>query len=325
MKNNQSTSGKMQNIKAKGYGIVAKLVMTNPKISDSAKAIYGYLCSYAGASGIAFPSVSRMLYELNMSEGKFYRHLKRLTEPGYVKVTKNKDKGKFANNVYTLCEEIPNPNYKGEEFIGEDAPPCPYFAGTVEAPPPQPYPQNPCMENEGATINNSTINNKTLISPSPVCHSQESPRLVLKTDKTVTDPAKPVAPPPKIQFDNTAHSYAHNYTTYEKILKNNIEYNHHFAPGPNKDFVDSCIAIMLDVICSDSPTLKMGDEIKSREVIRSVYLKLEFTHIEHVIDRFEAQRHKIHRIDAYLRKMLFTVFHEVDPYYINLVNVHHAA
>ncbi|MFI3131316.1 helix-turn-helix domain-containing protein [Mammaliicoccus sciuri] len=60
------------------YGFVNKDIMKNPNISVEAKTIYAYLSSYAGNKDTAFPSVSLICYELNMSKNRYYKHRKEL-------------------------------------------------------------------------------------------------------------------------------------------------------------------------------------------------------------------------------------------------------
>ena len=44
-----------------GYGLSPQLVMRSKGLSIEAKALYGYLSSFAGAGDTAFPSTSRIL------------------------------------------------------------------------------------------------------------------------------------------------------------------------------------------------------------------------------------------------------------------------
>ena len=63
-----------------GYGLSPQLVMRSKGLSIEAKALYGYLSSFAGAGDTAFPSTSRILEELDISKNRFYKirnsHLK---------------------------------------------------------------------------------------------------------------------------------------------------------------------------------------------------------------------------------------------------------
>jgi hypothetical protein len=97
-----------------GYGQIAQKVMRDKSIHTTAKAIYGYLCSFAGGrledDKYAFPSVELMMDELNIkSEDTFYKYRKQLTDAGYLTVEQKKDsKGRFVRNLY-IIEAVPHP------------------------------------------------------------------------------------------------------------------------------------------------------------------------------------------------------------------------
>jgi len=86
----------------KGYGSVAKLVMTDKKLDIEAKAIYAYLCSFAGAGMTAFPGAKKIINDLNISENRFYKYRKQLIKNGYIKIIKNRKNGKRDNNLYKI-------------------------------------------------------------------------------------------------------------------------------------------------------------------------------------------------------------------------------
>lgn len=93
---------KVVGVNSRGYGIVPKLIMTDRRLHVIAKAIYSYMCSYAGSGTVAFPSRDKLCYDLNISKDTLTKYLKQLQDTGYVKITQNKIKGKFSNNVYEL-------------------------------------------------------------------------------------------------------------------------------------------------------------------------------------------------------------------------------
>src|SRR5665648_1182644 len=66
MEQNDSDILKVVGINSKGYGNIPKLVMQDRRITPEAKCIYGYFASYAGMGNSAFPSVSKIMYDLCM-------------------------------------------------------------------------------------------------------------------------------------------------------------------------------------------------------------------------------------------------------------------
>lgn len=96
---------RVEGINCKGYGIIPKAVMLDQRLTIQAKAIYAYFRSFAGAGTVAFPSVSKICYDLGFkTKDTFYKHRKLLEKYGYIKVEQKRDKGKFTYNIYTLPE-----------------------------------------------------------------------------------------------------------------------------------------------------------------------------------------------------------------------------
>jgi hypothetical protein len=124
---------KIIGINSKGYGNIPKLVMQDRKLTPEAKCIYAYFASYAGSGSVAFPSVSKIIHDLCMSESRYYRHFKLLVNLGYITVEQARSINKFSHNIYILNSEIVPPSTQNE--------------GTVKVV--SLYPQNEGSENEG--------------------------------------------------------------------------------------------------------------------------------------------------------------------------------
>lgn len=143
---------RIQGINAAGYGTIPKSVMIDQRITPTAKLIYAYFCSYAGAGDTAFPSQSKIRHDLKIKDpDTFRKHLNFLKAYGYILVEQEQgEKGRFAHNIYTL---VSNP------------------VETIDIKQPQPLPKKPVTENirdgkypqrkKPTTINNSSskINN----------------------------------------------------------------------------------------------------------------------------------------------------------------------
>ena len=120
------------------------------------------------------------------------------------------------------------------------------------------------------------------------------------------------------QAEATKHP-ENQYSIYQQIILQNIGGYEYFNRSDH-EMVESLIQTMLDVILTENPdTVKIGKETKSRNIVKSVYLKLKNDHIQHVIDQYKAQHHQITYKTAYLRTMLYSVFQEIEPHYTNQV------
>ena len=106
MSQNDTDILKVVGIDSMGYGKIPKLVMQDRRLTPEAKCIYGYFASYAGSGNSAFPSVSKILYDLCMGRARYYKHFVLLVDYGYIEVEQAKDLGKFSHNVYVLNGQI---------------------------------------------------------------------------------------------------------------------------------------------------------------------------------------------------------------------------
>lgn len=107
----EKNSLKLDGVLSNGYGIIPKKIMRDPDLSIEAKSIYAYLTSYSGSGSTAYPSVSLMCKDLNVSRDRFYRHRKKLIEKDYIRVDQNQDKEGWSNNIYTIVS-LPCPQNK---------------------------------------------------------------------------------------------------------------------------------------------------------------------------------------------------------------------
>lgn len=89
-----------------GYGTVTKEAMMDKKLSIEAKAIYAYLCSYCGGKDEAFPGISKICFDLSITDQRLRRHMKQLIDEEYIAVTQYRYTGssKFAHNHYTILK-----------------------------------------------------------------------------------------------------------------------------------------------------------------------------------------------------------------------------
>jgi hypothetical protein len=110
------------------------------------------------------------------------------------------------------------------------------------------------------------------------------------------------------------------FIVYRNIIQENIEYSHYSKHRPRDiEMVDELVSCMLDVICTEGKTVRVNGEQKNREMVKSQYLKINSMDIDHIIDRYKEQRHKITHVHSYLKTMLYTVKQEISAHSENAV------
>ena len=153
MENRDEVKLQKTNILSDGYGLIPKKITRDKDLTMEAKAIYAYLASFAGNSNMCFPSRDLILSELGTSKDRFYKHMKLLTNKGYIKVHKKREGKNFSNNVYEIIldkRDFQCPSFKDTENKDTENKDtlCPDFTDT----------QN--KDNNSNSINSNSINSK---------------------------------------------------------------------------------------------------------------------------------------------------------------------
>jgi hypothetical protein len=78
--------------------------------------------------------------------------------------------------------------------------------------------------------------------------------------------------------------------------------------------VDGIIALGADVLCSNSPTMRIGKQDLLKEMVVQRLLSLDFTHIEYVFECMEKTETPIRNMRAYLLTALYNAPTTIDSY-----------
>ena len=84
--------------------------------------------------------------------------------------------------------------------------------------------------------------------------------------------------------------------------------------------VNEMVEIMLDVICSTNPTIRINGEDMPQQVVKSRFLKLNSSHVEYILHAMDECPSDIRNIRAYLLTTLYNASLTIDNYYSALVN-----
>ena len=69
--------------------------------------------------------------------------------------------------------------------------------------------------------------------------------------------------------------------TYEQIIKDNIDYDI-IVEEYGANWLDEIVALMVDVVCSKEPFIRINKQEYPQEVVKSRFLKINSTHIEYI-------------------------------------------
>jgi len=286
-----------------GYGIIPKLPMQDTRLTIEAKAIYSYICSYAGAGSASFPSRDKMLADLQISKDRFYKHFDLLKKHGYIEVSKSNGRdGKFANNIYTLIEmseplSEPCPENKDVDktlAIADDCP-CPENkdADTKSEVP------CPCFPDTG---NKDTISNSIIINDkNNTCSFIHNPILSNLSSSGDND-----------EIDRME-------LCREKV-KENIEYDLLDVATGQRELVDELVELIVGTICSTGPTIRVCGKETCADIVKDRFFKLRRDDIEYVMECMEKNTTDIRNIKSYLLTALFNAPVTKSHFYLAAVN-----
>ena len=106
---------------------------------------------------------------------------------------------------------------------------------------------------------------------------------------------------------------------YRELICENIEYEF-LAKNYGESEATGVVNIMLDAICSKKDYLVIKSEQIPQMVVKSVLLKLDYSHVEYVLDCMKKNLTKVHNIDSYLLTSLYNSISTIDHYYRAEVN-----
>ena len=91
-----------QGLEKAGWGLIPKSVMLDDRISIKAKAVYAYLCAFAGTETCCSPKQEHMLHHLGISYNSLRKYLKELRTFDLLLVCQRYTDGKLSFNDYIL-------------------------------------------------------------------------------------------------------------------------------------------------------------------------------------------------------------------------------
>ena len=81
------------------------------------------------------------------------------------------------------------------------------------------------------------------------------------------------------------------------------------------DDIDSFVELITDTLCSAAPTMRLGGDLITTEIVQDRFRRLDYEHIEYVIEAFRKTTTKIYNIKAYLLTALYNAPVTIGPFY----------
>ena len=188
--------------------------------------------------------------------------------------------------------------------------------------PPEPKPGKPERENpvQVKPVLDSPVLGKPEQEKPAQLNIQES-----ITEKSITDisnthqsiyPASGRTPGDNVEMDRDRID---RIDTYREIIKENIEFEA-LVQRFGYERVDELVELMLQTVLSQRPYIRIAGDDYPREVVKSRFLKVNFSHVEYVFDCLDNNTTKVRNIKSYLLAALYNAPTTMDSYYRAEVN-----
>lgn len=90
------------------------------------------------------------------------------------------------------------------------------------------------------------------------------------------------------------------------MIHENIGYEQFKQTYPGDiGLIDEFVNVMLDVLLSEGGVIRINGEVKSRELVQSQLVKLEYADVEYVLMQFKQQKERIKKKSQYILSMLY--------------------
>ena len=110
-------------------------------------------------------------------------------------------------------------------------------------------------------------------------------------------------------------------TSYRNYLNSQLDMEIMYERYPyDRETLDAIMDLMLDVVCSNRKTIRISGDDKPLSVVKSQFLKINFMHIEYVMDCMKKNPAKVRNIKQYLLAAIYNAPLTMQSYYQAWVN-----
>ena len=108
---------------------------------------------------------------------------------------------------------------------------------------------------------------------------------------------------------------------YREIIKENIEYDSLLLAHPyDQEMVEGIFDLILETVLSKNGEITIAGDVYPKNLVKSKFLKLNYSHVEYVINCLGKNTTKMRNIKSYLLASLFNAGSTISSYYRAEVN-----
>lgn len=107
---------------------------------------------------------------------------------------------------------------------------------------------------------------------------------------------------------------------YREIILENIEYGYLIQdPKIDREQLDEIAELIVDTVCSARKTIRVAGDDYPAEVVKSLFMKLDSSHVQYVMDCMRENTTYVRNIKKYLLAALYNAPATINSYYSSLV------
>lgn len=110
--------------------------------------------------------------------------------------------------------------------------------------------------------------------------------------------------------------------TYRDIIKSNIDYDSLMisCPGSDREYIDEIVELLTEMVGVERGAVNIAGVEYPFQMVKSRFLKLNYEHIQYVLECLHKNTTKVRNIRAYLLTCLFNAPSTISNYYRAEVN-----
>ncbi|AOY74749.1 DUF6017 domain-containing protein [Clostridium formicaceticum] len=257
-------------------------------------------------------------------ESSIKSSLRKLEELGYLKRTPIRHKGKFIDTEYTFSD-TPIFIEEGEKLrLEREIKRAEKSMESGEIQNNEPIVENPLavdsLMEEPLVENPLTVKPTVGNQPDNIMTNQLNTNQLNINDNQSIHQSN-IAPMEQMrqsnrQLKNDGRIDDVHYQNYDEQIKRNIEYDLLLERYPsNKEMINEITNLLIDTMKNHRKTMNVDGGQMKWENVCSIFMKLNFSHIQYVMESLAKNTTQIRNIKAYLLTTLYNSFFTIDNYY----------